>query len=140
MITGAHQQAGFDMTEAETQHLASQTLKIRNQDFDTTLRQKLTNLTNGPGKNPRAAHIIVIAIHAGHNRMLQSQLRNRFRNTPWFVQIDWPRSAFGHSTESAAPGADIPEQHKSCRAVVPALTNIRTLRRLANCMQSQAAR
>ena len=49
-----------------------QPLKIRDQDFDPAIRNQLANLANGLGKNSGAANVVIVTIHAGHDRMFQS--------------------------------------------------------------------
>ena len=70
--------------------------------------------------------------------MFDAESRYAFGDTAWFVIVDRLRLAFRYSAKAAAPGANIAQQHESRGAVVPALTNVGTLGRFANRMQSQS--
>src|SRR5581483_4186980 len=117
-----------------------ESLKIRNQDFHPASRSQQSNLANCFGKNLSSAHVVVIPIYAGDNRMFDPQGRHCFRHPRGFFVVNRLRLAFGHGAKSTAPRADISQQHESRRAVVPALANIGTLRRFADRVQPQATR
>src|SRR5579859_7206098 len=72
--------------------------------------------------------------------MLQSQRGNSLGYTARFIEIDRRGLAFGNSTEAATPCTQISQQHERCRAMIPAFSDIGTLRRLADGMQIEAAR
>ena len=114
-------------------------LEIRNQNFHPAIRHQLANLADGFGENARAAQVVVIAIHAGDDRVLQAKSSDGFGHAARLVPLNGAGLAFGHSAKTAAPGADIAQQHEGGGAMVPALADIGTLRRLANRVQSQAA-
>ena len=116
-----------------------ETLKVRDQDFHTAIRHQLADLANGLGEDSSTTQIVVIAIHAGDDRMFQAQSGNRFGHAARLVPLDGSRPAFGHGAKTAPPGADVSQEHKGGGAMVPALADIGTLRRLTNGMQSQPA-
>src|SRR5208282_911264 len=97
-------------------------------------------LPYGLGKNPGAAHVIVVAVYAGHHCMPQAERSDRLSHAPRLVPVNRLGTPFRHRTEAATPGADIAQQHEGRGVMVPAFSNIRTLRRLAHRMQSQPAR
>ena len=116
-----------------------ETLKVRNQDLHSAIGHEFADLANGFGKNSRAAQVVVIAIHAGHDGVLQSESGDGFSHAAGFVPLDGARLALGHGAKAAAPGTDIAQQHECRGAMVPALADIGTLRRLAHRVQAQAA-
>src|SRR4029077_18789891 len=111
----------------------------RNQDFHPAIWHQLANLTDGFGENARAAQVVVIAIHAGDDGVLQTERGNGFGYPPRLVPRDGTGLAPGHRAKSAAPCADVPQQHEGGGAMVPALADIGTLCRLAHRVQSQTA-
>jgi hypothetical protein len=116
-----------------------QTLKIRDQHLDAALGRKQPDLLNGVSKNLRAANVVIIAVHAGNDCVLQSQGGYGFSHAPRLVPVNRLRTAFGHSAETAAARADVAQQHESCGAMVPAFPDVGTLCRLTYGVQSQAA-
>ncbi len=115
-----------------------QSLKIRNQHFDAALRYERANLADCLRENLCPANVVVVAIHAGHNRVLQSQRGHRFGDALRFLPIDSLRLAFGHRAESATARANVAQQHEGRRAMIPALANVRALGRLTHRVQSEA--
>ena len=113
-------------------------LKIRDQHLDAAIRRKLANLADGLGENSSAADVVIVAVHAGHDRVFQSQRGYRFGDAAWFVPVDGLGPALGHSAEAATPRADIAEKHEGCGFVVPAFANVRALRRLAYGVQAES--
>ena len=65
-------------------------------------------------------------------------MTNGLSHVAWFVRIKLSRSAFADCAKAAVTGADIPGQHKSCRAIGPALENVRTPCFLTNRVQIQS--
>jgi len=57
-----------------------------------------------------------------------------------FVPVNRFRTPLRHRAKTAAPGADIAQQHEGRGVMVPAFSNVRTLRRLAHRMQPKPAR
>ena len=104
-----------------------ETLKIRDQDFDATPRSEQANLANRFGKDFCATNIVVVTIDAGYNGMFDPEGRDRLGHTGGLFIIDRLRLSLGYSTETAAPGADVAQQHESGRLVIPAFAYIRTL-------------
>ncbi len=117
-----------------------QALEIRDEHFDAAIGNQLADLANGFGKDFCAAHVVIVAIHAGHDGMFQAQSGHRFSYAARFVPINRLRTAFGDSAEPAAAGADIAQQHERRGLVIPALADVGTLRRFANRVQPQPAR
>jgi hypothetical protein len=72
--------------------------------------------------------------------VLQAQSGDSFGDTSRLIPVDWLWFSFGHCAKSAAPRADVAQQHEGCSFVVPALTDVRTLRRLAHGMQAKTTR
>ena len=114
-------------------------LEVGDQYFHPATRREFANLANGFGENASSAQVIVIAIHTGHDGMLQAECGHGFSDPSWFVPLDRTRFALGDGAKSATPGANIAQQHERGGAVIPALPNIGTLSRLAHRVQSQAA-
>ena len=115
-------------------------LEVGNQHFDAAVGRHAADLLDGHGEHARAAQVVVVAIDAGHHRVLQSQLRHRIGNAPRLVKINRPGMSLGNGAEAAAPGADVAQQHEGGGAMVPALADVGTLRRLAHRVQAEPAR
>jgi hypothetical protein len=49
-----------------------ESLKIGNEHFDAAIRREFANLADGLGKNFGAANVVIVAVYAGHDRVLQS--------------------------------------------------------------------
>src|SRR5439155_20520218 len=109
-------------------------LKIGDQNFDSAIGSDFSHFADGFGKNACAAEVIVIAIHAGDDGVLQLECCHSFGYATRFVQINRLWTSFGHGAKSAAPGTNISEQHEGGGAVVPALADVRALGRLATRM------
>ena len=87
-----------------------------------------------------SANVVVIAIHAGDDGMLQSKRGDGFGDATRLIPIDRLGTAFGHGAESAAASADIAQQHEGRGLVIPALADVRALRRFADGVQPKPAR
>jgi hypothetical protein len=70
--------------------------------------------------------------------MREIQMSHGFCYVTRLIRIESARLAFTHRAKTAMPRADIPTEHERCRAIRPALENVRTLRFLANGVQVQA--
>ncbi len=71
--------------------------------------------------------------------MLQPQRSDCFGHATRLIPINRLWTSFRHRTESAPPRTDVTQQHERRGLMIPALPNIRTLRRLAHRMQSKSA-
>ncbi len=116
-----------------------ETLEVRDQDFNPATGGQLADLADGLSENARAAQVVVVAIHAGHDRMLEAESCDRFGNPARFVPLNRTGLAFGDGAKSAAPGTNISQQHESRGALIPALSDVGTLRRFAHRVQAQPA-
>ena len=67
--------------------------------------------------------------------MLQPQGGHRFGHAPGLVEVDCVRLAFWNRAESAPSRAQVPQEHESSSAMIPAFSYVGTLRRLAHCME-----
>ena len=85
-------------------------------------------------------HLPVVArgIGIGFDTGTRTQGGHCFGHPARLVIIHRERSALPNCAETAAPGADIAENHERRRAVVPALTDIRASGALADRMEPQA--
>ena len=110
-------------------------LEIGHQHFHLAPRRLAADLPDHHGERARAAQYIVIPVHAGDHGVLQIEDRHRFRHPPRFVEVDWLRPALGHRAKTAAAGAGISQHHEGRCALVPALPDVRAMRRLAHRMQ-----
>src|ERR1035441_6379281 len=116
-----------------------QPLEVGNQHLDPAIRDECANLPDGFGKNLRAAHVVIVAIYAGHYCMTQAKRSDGFGDAPRFVPVNRLGASLGHRAKPAAPRADIAQQHEGGSVMVPAFSDIGTLRRLADRMQPQPA-
>ena len=112
-------------------------LKIGHQHFHFAARNPLANRLDGQREQFGAAVLAIVAIHAGHHRVLQSQHRHRLRHAPRLVVIHRHRRTLLHRAKSAAPRANIAQDHERRRAMVPAFAHVGTRRALAHRVQIQ---
>src|SRR6202043_1732292 len=94
---------------------------------------------DGLGKDFGPANVVIVAVHAGHDGVFQAERGYSLCYSARLVPVDGLRPSLGHGTKTAAARADITQQHEGGGAMIPALADIRTLGRFANCMQSQTA-
>jgi hypothetical protein len=109
-------------------------LEIGDQHLNGTVWLQKTNLTDGFGKHPGTAEVVIVAIDAGDDRKLESEFGNRFSDAAGLVEIDGFWAPFGHRAKTAAPGAEVSEKHKRSGAMVPAFANVGALCGFANRM------
>jgi hypothetical protein len=114
-------------------------LKVRDEHFYLASGSLLAYLADGFGKNLCAAHVVVIAIHAGDYGMLQTKGGHSFSHAARLVPIQRLRLAFGDSAKAATPSTQIAQQHERGGLMVPALANVRALGRFANRVQIQSS-
>ena len=93
---------------------------------------------DGELKELGAAVLAVVAIDAGDDCVAQAHGGAGFRYTARLVEIDRERRAFLHGAESAAPRADVAENHERSGAAIPAFAHVGTSRALAYRVQTQA--
>jgi len=115
-------------------------LKVGDENFDRAIRSQAANLADGFSKDPGTANVVIIAIDAGDDGELESELSNGFSNAARFVEIDCFGTPLGHSAEAASSGADVSEKHEGRGAMVPALADIGTLGGFADGVQVETAR
>ena len=113
-------------------------LEVGDQHLDRQSGHAAADLADGVGEDARAANVVVVAVDAGDDGELQSQLLDGFGHAARLVEIDGCGRALGHGAETAAPRADIAQQHEGRGAVVPALADVGAVRRLANRVQVEA--
>ena len=117
-----------------------QSLKVGNQHFHAASGHASADFGDRVGEDARATDVVVVAIDAGDDRKLQPQFLHRFGDPARLFKIDRLRAAFRYGAEAAAPGAQIAQQHEGRGAMVPALADVGTMRRLADGVQLQVAR
>src|ERR1700722_4163152 len=107
-------------------HLRVRTLKVGNQDLDFAAWDPLANGLYREREQFRAAVLAIIAINARHHGIFQSQDFASFGYAPRFIVINCQRRAFLHGAKSAAPGANVAQDHERGRPSIPALSYIGT--------------
>ena len=117
-----------------------QTLKVGDKNFDAAIRRQLANGMNGFSEDARAADVIIVAIDAGHHRMLEPQRGHGLSYAAGLFPVDGFGTPLGNGTKSAAARADIAQQHERRGLMIPALANVRALCRFTNRVQAQASR
>ena len=115
-------------------------LKIRNEHLNTAAGGLAANLLNHKSEGARTAQVIVIAIHAGDDGVLESELSHSLRHAARLVEVNGLRPAFGHRAEPAAARAQVTQHHERRSLVVPALANIRAVRAFAHGVERERAR
>ena len=63
-------------------------LKIRDKDFDAAIRSDAANFANSLCENLCATNVVVVAIDAGYDCVLQAQGSDRLGDAPRFVHIE----------------------------------------------------
>ena len=86
-----------------------------------------------------AADVVVIAVYAGDDSVLQTERGYRLRDALGFIPIDGQRASFRDRTKSAPARADIAQKHKGRGEMVPAFADVGALRRLTNRMKAKPA-
>ena len=112
-------------------------LKIGNKHFYFASRNLASDLLNRECEQLRTPILAIVAIHTRDNRVAESKHGTGLTYPAGLIVVHWKRSAFLHRAKSAAAGADISKNHKSCSAKIPAFADIRTCRALAHGMQLQ---
>ena len=97
-------------------------------------RAEKKELVETLGQVFKAANVVVVPIYARDHCMLQPERRDSFGNAARLIQVDGRRPSLWHGAKPATPGADIAQKHESCRAVIPALPDVRALSRFADSM------
>src|SRR5581483_1872975 len=113
-------------------------LKVGDEHLDATVGYEFANLANRLGKPLSPADVVVVPIYAGYYGMLEAKPGNGLCDAARLIPINRPGLAFGYGAKTAAPGADVAQQHECRGAVIPALANVRTLGGLAHRVQSQS--
>ncbi len=115
-------------------------LKVGDEYLGATAGRLAANLVDHHGEGARSADEIVVAIHAGDNRVLQAECGHGFSHAARLVKVDglWP--AFGYSAESAPARAQVAQHHEGRGFVVPALADIGAMRALAYGVQAKRSR
>ena len=65
-----------------------ESLKIGDEDFDAAIGRDFAHLADGFGKNSGAAKVVVVAVHAGDDGVLQSQSCDGFGDAAGLIEID----------------------------------------------------
>jgi hypothetical protein len=117
-----------------------QALEIRNEYFDAAVRRQLADRVNGLSEDAGAANVVIVAINAGHDRVLEPQRGHGFSYAARLFPIDGFGTSLGNGAKTAAPSTDISQQHESRGLMIPALANVRALCRFANRVKAQASR
>jgi hypothetical protein len=113
-------------------------LEVGDQDFDPAAGRELANEADGFGEDFGAAEVVVVAIHAGDDGVLQAERGDGFGDALRFVQVNGAGAAFGNGAETASACADVAEQHEGRGLVVPALADVGALRGFADGVQAEA--
>ena len=82
-------------------------LEVGDQDFDVAAGHALLDFTDRLGKDFGTADIVVIAVHAGDDGVLQAQGGYGFGYTTGFVEIDGFGATLGNRAKAATAGADV---------------------------------
>ena len=107
-------------------HGGARTLKIRDENFHFASGDAFSNGCDGQREKFRASIFTIVTIHAGDDRVLQPELLAGFGNAARLVVIDLQRRSFLDGAESAAPGADVAQDHEGRGAAIPTFTYVRT--------------
>src|SRR5262249_50145953 len=98
------------------------------------------NFFNRAGKNRRTAVSLVIAVHAGYNRIAQAHAGDGLPYADWFFLIRrTDRPARGNCTEAASARADVAEDHEGRSAVLPAFAHVGAARGFTDRVQFERA-
>lgn len=107
-------------------HGGVRALKVRDEHFDAAAGDALADGADGQGKELGSTVLAIVAVDAGDDGELKSQGGAGFGDPARFVVIHGQRPAFLDGAETAAPRADVAENHKGCRSLIPAFADIGT--------------
>ena len=110
-------------------------LKIGHEHFYFAAGNLLTDRLDCERKQFSAPVLAVVPVNAGDDRVLEAENCAGLGDPARLIVIDSQRSALLNRAETAAPGANVAENHECGRAAVPALTDIGTSRAFTNCVQ-----
>src|SRR4051812_36557532 len=119
-------------------HCRMRALKVRHQNFHFAAWNLLPDRLNREGKEFRAAISSVVPVHAGNHSVFESENSARFRHSPGLVIVNSERCSLRYGTKSAAPRADISQNHESCSAAIPALPYVRARSTFTNGVELKA--
>ena len=111
-------------------------LKVRYQHLHLARRQPLPYLPYALREDERTPVRQVVPIHGSNHRVPQPKPLHGLRQSHRLLQVESRRHPRIHRAVRASPRADVPQHHESSRAPVPALPDIRTMRLLADRIQS----
>ena len=114
-------------------------LHVARQRLDRRAGAQRADGADGLCKVLRAAVRQIVARRAGQNDVAQPQLFCRLRDVFRLVRVGGQGLAARDVAEPAVAGADIAEDHKRGGVLLIALAEIRTVCRLADCVELQIA-
>ena len=100
------------------------TLEIRNQNLDSDSMAGRPGLADGLGKNVGPPVLQIIAIDRGYDGVLETEFLKRHGYPSRLVEIVACWEAGLNRAKLAGARAHIAENHESCRAGSPALSNV----------------
>ncbi len=80
-------------------------LKVRREYFHLAAGGLFANLLDDVDEGLRGAHIVVVAVHAGDDGVLQAKLSDGVRNALRLLVVDGFGLALGYGAEAAASSA-----------------------------------
>ena len=115
-------------------------LEVRREDLDAAAGGLQADLLDDVDEGLRRADVVVVAVHAGDDGVLEAELRDGVGHAPRLIEVDRLGLALGHRAEAAAPRAEVAEHHEGRGLLVPALADVGAVRALADGVQVQIAR
>src|SRR4029077_17431548 len=85
-------------------------LEIGDKDFNPAIWCQLADRADGLGENPGTANVVVIAVYAGNDGVVQPESGNRLCGPPWFFPIKRLGPPLWHGAKSAAACADVTQE------------------------------
>ena len=117
--------------------------KIGGQDFDASIGEGAAHFTNGLGEVMRASIGQVVTIDGSDDDVAELHVGGHARDVGWLIGVEheffFCGGTFGDGAESAAPGAEVAEDHEGGGAAMKALMHVGAARGFADGVEVEAA-
>ena len=107
--------------------------------FDAAAGGQAADLGDDVDEGLRGAEVVVVAVHAGDDGVLEAELRDGVGDAAGLRMVDGFGLALGHGAEAAAARAEVAEHHEGGRLLIPALADVGAVGALADGVEVELA-